>query len=207
MISKFKGWYVQLANYFLILLSNSDHDPFLTRESCKGDPKYLDGRELSRNPIILQMLSMVIRGVLREKIRYFWSLISRPEASSNYCKHRLIFLASCIDGCPINILSSTNCWWVWTFAMGCTLRAWTPYSAWVALMNLTMPSAIIMKRKGDRGYPCLIPLEGLMRPTETPLIRIENNVVETSFIIHFIQSFQNPKALRTSLICYQFSLY
>ena len=187
MISKFKGRYVQLANCFLILSSNSDHDPFLTRESCKGDPKYLDGRELSQNPRILQMLSMVIRGVLREKIRYFWVLISRPEASSNYSKHRLIFLASCIDGCPINILSSTNCWWVWTFSIGFTLRPWTPYLAWVALMNLTMPSTIIMKTKGDRGSPCLIPLEGLMKSVGTPLISIEKNVVDTSFSIHCIQ--------------------
>lgn len=45
-----------------------------------------------------------------------------------------------------------------------------------------------MNRKGERGSPCLIPLEGENVPVGDPLRRIEKKVEETKDKIHLIQA-------------------
>ena len=54
--------------------------------------------------------------------------------------------------------------------------------------DLPSPSAIMMKRKGDRGSPCLIPLDGLKGCKGPPFSRIEKKALETSSIIQFVHS-------------------
>jgi len=53
----------------------------------------------------------------------------------------------------------------------------------VAWIDLLRPSTIIMNRKGDRGSPCLIPLEGEKGFEGTPLMRREKKTEEVRFII------------------------
>jgi len=64
-------------------------------------------------------------------------------------------------------------------------------TAWIDLLR---PSAKIMKRKGERGSPCLIPLEGEKGFKGTPLTRIEKKVMEVRFIIQATQLESKPKA-------------
>lgn len=52
----------------------------------------------------------------------------------------------------------------------------------------------MMKRKGDKGYPCLRPLEELKNPSEVPLTNIENLGVEIHSNIKLIHEEGNPKA-------------
>jgi hypothetical protein len=55
-------------------------------------------------------------------------------------------------------------------------RILTKYlSTMAALMIWLKPSSMMIKRKGDRGSPCLILQEGEKGWEGTPLIKIENN--------------------------------
>jgi hypothetical protein len=54
-------------------------------------------------------------------------------------------------------------------------------------MDLLRPLARIMNKNGERGSPCLIPLEGEKGFDGTPLIRIEKNTEEVRFTIHVTQ--------------------
>jgi hypothetical protein len=45
-----------------------------------------------------------------------------------------------------------------------------------ALMYLLRPSAMITKRKGESGSPCLMPLEGEKVLEGVPLMRMEKKV-------------------------------
>ena len=56
-----------------------------------------------------------------------------------------------------------------------------------AWMERLRPSARMMKRKGERGYPYLIPLEGEKGHEGTPLMRREKNAKEVRFIIQVTQ--------------------
>jgi hypothetical protein len=56
-----------------------------------------------------------------------------------------------------------------------------------ALMYLPRPSAIITKRKGERGSPCLIPREGEKGWEGVSLTRINKKVEEMRFKIQSIQ--------------------
>jgi hypothetical protein len=58
------------------------------------------------------------------------------------------------------------------------------------------PSAIIMKRKGESGSPCLIPLEGEKGLEGTPLIRMENRADEVRLTIQETHEGSKPKARR-----------
>jgi hypothetical protein len=61
---------------------------------------------------------------------------------------------------------------------------------------------MIIKRKGDRGSPCLIPLVGEKGQEGTPLIRIEKKVEQVRFEIHSTQVWSTPKAC---IIAYMYS--
>jgi len=49
-------------------------------------------------------------------------------------------------------------------------------SSFSLLISLLKPSFRIMNRKGDRGFPCLKPREGVNWAEGAPLTRIENLV-------------------------------
>lgn len=61
-------------------------------------------------------------------------------------------------------------------------------------MALPRASPIIMYKKGERGSPCLIPLEEEKKLDGFPLINIENLGVEMHSNIQFIHCLSNPKA-------------
>jgi hypothetical protein len=61
------------------------------------------------------------------------------------------------------------------------------------------PSAIRMKRKGESGSPCLIPLEGEKVFEGTPLMRMENRAEEVRLMIQETQMGSKPKARRFDL--------
>jgi hypothetical protein len=65
-----------------------------------------------------------------------------------------------------------------------------------ALMALPRPSTIKMKRKGDRGSPCLMPREGEKVVEGDPLTNIEKKAVEVRVSTHLIQRGEKPKSLR-----------
>lgn len=63
-------------------------------------------------------------------------------------------------------------------------------AAEIALPN---PSAKIIKRKGERGSACLMPLEGLMIKVGDPLSQIEKKALKTRAMIQVMISLLNPK--------------
>jgi hypothetical protein len=62
---------------------------------------------------------------------------------------------------------------------------------------LLRPSTIRMKRKGERGLPCLIPWEGANIAEGDPLMIIEKKVEEVRDIIHLIHQGEKPKVNTT----------
>jgi hypothetical protein len=139
------------------------------------------------------------RGVLKKKTWDLSLLQSRLEASEKVWRISRRELASRTVGLPIRRVSSTN--WL------CEIGGEMPWrgspdscldliAAWIDLLR---PSAKIMKRKGERGSPCLIPLEGEKGFEGTPLTRIEKKAVEVRFIIQVTQLESKPKA--SSIAC------
>jgi len=49
-----------------------------------------------------------------------------------------------------------------------------------------------MNNKGDKGSPCLRPLELEKKPDASPLIRIEKRTMEIQKEIHFLHLLGNP---------------
>lgn len=78
-------------------------------------------------------------------------------------------------------------------------RPFRVLSSIAAEILLLRPSTIRMKRKGDKGSPFLIPLEGLKVGEGAPLTRIETKDEETNDRIHWVQVGWNPNARRTPL--------
>jgi hypothetical protein len=62
------------------------------------------------------------------------------------------------------------------------------------------------KRKGERGSPFLIPLDGEKGYEGTTLTRIEKKVEEMRFIIQEIQSLLKPKADRRDFMYFHLNL-
>ena len=65
-----------------------------------------------------------------------------------------------------------------------------PFRVWLLVateMYLLRPSTIGINKKGDKGSPCQIPLEGLNVGEGVPLINIEKKDEETSERIHWVQ--------------------
>jgi len=55
------------------------------------------------------------------------------------------------------------------------------------MIDLPIPSIMRMKRKGERGSPCLWPLEGINISEGDPLTRIEKLTEVTRAITHLTQ--------------------
>ena len=116
-----------------------------------------------------------------------------PEASEKTFSRVLKREASWIEGYPKSILSSINCWWE---IVG---RLWMdkPLSRLerrACLMWRPRPSAINTKRKGERGSPRLIPLEGLNGREGIPLMRMEKKEEDMSLITQHTHICEKPKA-------------
>ena len=71
---------------------------------------------------------------------------------------------------------------------------------------LPRPSTMSIKRKGDRGSPCLMPHEELKGFEGDPLTKIEKKAKETIFITQFVHSSMKPKYLRIPTKNCQFNL-
>lgn len=69
--------------------------------------------------------------------------------------------------------------------------------------DLPRPSAMITKRKGDKGSPFRIPLDGKNGFKGPPFSMTEKNSPETNSIIQFIQIRLKPKVWRISLMYVQ----
>jgi hypothetical protein len=61
------------------------------------------------------------------------------------------------------------------------------------------PSAMIRNRKGDKGHPCLNPLEDLKKEDNDPLIKKENEVDSTHPMIQLTKIRFIPILIRASL--------
>lgn len=48
------------------------------------------------------------------------------------------------------------------------------------------------KKKGEKGTPCLMPLDGLIKPYGASLIRIEYDIVDTQSIMRLIHLLLKP---------------
>ena len=77
-----------------------------------------------------------------------------------------------------------------------SLSPWILPSSLAEVIALPNPFIMRMKRKGERGSPCLIPLEGENVPAGDPLRRIEKKAEETNDKIHLIQTWEKPKAIK-----------
>ena len=56
------------------------------------------------------------------------------------------------------------------------LQDTTPFKSWLSIalrMKEERPSAQNRNRYGDKGSPCLMPRDGVMKPLVSPLIRVE----------------------------------
>ena len=75
----------------------------------RGDPRYSEGRVAILKFRMREILHWVGRGVLKKKISNFSWLMVMPEALEKVERMLLKVLDSWTDGCPMRILSSTNC--------------------------------------------------------------------------------------------------
>jgi hypothetical protein len=69
----------------------------------------------------------------------------------------------------------------------------------VSLRVQLSPYANRIKRKGESGSPCLMPLEGEKGLDGKPLMRMENNAEEVRLTIQETQDGSKPKARRKDL--------
>ena len=96
------------------------------------------------------------------------------------------------------MLSSTNCWCVMT---GDSWRE-IPLICWVWREFFTRrpsPSTINTKRKGERGSPWRMPLEGWKGREGMPFTKMKKKVEETRFITHLTDGGEKPKLV--SILC------
>ena len=191
-MGKFKGHNTQLESFYFNLSKRSYHDSFYCLPNSRGIPRYLDGKAPFENPKILKMFLWVAGGVLTKKTWELFGLTTKPEAFAKRSRLFLKLCASWTEGCPISILSSTNCWCVWG-----VIPSWTfnplisPQSAWATMRRLK-PSAMRIKTKGERGSPCLIPREGWKVLVGDPLRRILKKGVVTKPMTHSTHPWQKP---------------
>jgi len=125
--------------------------------------------------------------VLKKKIWDFSLLQCRPEASEKEWRISRIELASRTVGLPIKRVSSTNSLCEIGGEIPCKGRPVRRLFSTVAWVERPRPSAKMMKRKGERGSPCLIPLEGEKGREGTLLMRSEKKYEEVRFIIQLTQ--------------------
>ena len=133
-------------------------------------------------------------------------LISKTLESRKVFNLSLIPRASCTEEGHMSILSYTNYLCVWHSIPTVRNNPQILFSNLLLLSSILSPSATMMKRKGERGSPCLIPLEALKGVEADPLTKIEKNTDETMFMTQLVQSSKNPKALRILAQKFQFNL-
>jgi len=106
----------------------------------------------------------------------------------------------------ISNVSSKNCWLV----VACpSLWSFNPFhfpSATTALIQCPNFFSIRINRKGGKGSPFLIPLEGEKVREGEPSIIIEKNDNKVKDIIHWIQGSQNPNFESMHWMYFQLSL-
>lgn len=168
--------------------------------------RYFVGKELRWNPNSMAMFSCILRGVLKKKIWELLWLIEVSEATTKSSKIDFRVLASRRVGSPIRVVSSKN--WVWERG-GFIL--WIDRPLWEVLlttecMDLLIPSTIKMNRNGERGSPCLMPLDGLKVEDGIPLRKIKKKEEDMREVIHWIQVGLKQKPLRFSLMYCQLIL-
>ena len=78
--------------------------------AIRGAPKYLEGSSAGEKPRMQVMLVWIKGGVLKKKIWDLETLTVMPEAVEKRFRILLKDRASCSEGNPNSILSSTNCW-------------------------------------------------------------------------------------------------
>jgi len=80
---------------------------------------------------------------------------------------------------------------------------WRPeslFSCRETMIEWLRPSAIITKRKGDKGSPCQIPLKGWKGYEGEPFTRMEKKAPDTIAMIHLMLSLWKPNASKICLI-------
>jgi len=205
-LGKFSDLCVQTFSLLLSLSKISFHDTCLIVDSAIGAPRYLEGNFPLENRKIMRMFLLVIMGVLK---KYTWDLsllISNPLASRKVVKPHFIPRASKINAYPNNIVSSTNCWCFWGRRPSHKVSHWIRLLFLMAVIILPSPSAIMMKRNGERGSSCRIPLEDPKGWADDPLTRIEKNAEDTKFSTHSTHCWWNPNARDISAKKHQFKL-
>ena len=125
--------------------------------------------------------------MLKKKIWDLSLFQSRSEAYEKVWRISRRELDSRTVGLPIRRVSSTN--WLCEIGgeMSCRGRPVRRLFSIAAWMERLRPSARMMKRKGERGSPYLIPLKGEKGHEGTPLMRREKNAEEVRFIIQVTQ--------------------
>ena len=106
-------------------------------------------------------------------IEDFLEFMDYPDQEQYLSRQTLTLSASRREALPNNSRSSTNSRW---FIAREFLAIFIPliFPSHSSLSsNLESNSEPIMKRKVERGFPCLMPLEGEKRPKGLPFKRIE----------------------------------
>lgn len=183
--------------------SNADN---LQDLSIRGAPRYFEGRDLTWKFRVLRMFLWVMVGVLKKKTLDLFSLMVEPEARDKFWRICFKALASKVVDFPKSIMSSMNLWWVWVSSIWCKRSPWSYPSMVASLRLLPRPLTPRMKRKGERGSPCLMPWEGLKGVVGDPFTRIEEKEDEIRFIIKLIHIWLNPNASKTFSMYLQFNL-
>ena len=80
------------------------------------------------------------------------------------------------------------------------------FSILFSLSNFPSPSATMIKRKGERGSHCLIPLEALKGVEGEPLTKIKKKADETIFMTQLVQSSKKPKDVIIPTKKFEFNL-
>ena len=181
-------------NLFLNLSSIESQIPRALWGSPRGRPKYEVGREPTLQPSSAandSTLSTLLRGI----ISLLFRLIFKPEKASNHIKVHLKHI-NCSDLASQKIIvSSAYNRWEMTISLPSlspTLHLEIKLSSTARFSKQLRTSIPITKRYGDRGSPCLRPLELRKNPVGEQLNMTEKEVVEIHQLIHLIHFEPNP---------------
>jgi hypothetical protein len=111
--------------------------------------------------------------VLKKYIMDLELLISTPEASPKSSKIILKYFSYFTMGFPWSRVSSMNYWCVEVGQFSKGLMPFISPTAVVLFILFLIPSIIRMKRKGENGSTCLMPLDGQKGLAGAPLISSE----------------------------------
>ena len=137
-----------------------------------GKPRYLSVCVIILPPNIcwINVLTFGFVFLLKNKA-VFWQLMAWPEAASCWPKICNSYWHSPTVALQKRRLSLANRRWdmqtpCWLDKIPCNTRVSTAF-----LNNADRPLAYRRNREGDNGSPCLIPLDWVMKPLGSPLIR------------------------------------